>query len=38
MQHTQAWANNLGEYIVAESASFNPNIGSNLRWEPMQPQ
>lgn len=30
-----AWANNLGEYIVTESPSFNPNEGSNLHWEPM---
>lgn len=27
-----AWANNLGEYIVTESPSFNPNEGSNLTW------
>ena len=38
MQHTQAWADNLREYIVTESASFNPNVGSNLHWEPMQSQ
>ncbi|MBM3474871.1 MAG: hypothetical protein FJX75_16530 [Armatimonadetes bacterium] len=31
-----AWANNLGEYIVTESTDFNPNIGSNLHWEPME--
>jgi hypothetical protein len=30
-----AWANNLGEYIVTESPSFNPNVGSNLHWEAM---
>lgn len=30
-----AWANNLGEYIVTDSPSLNPNIGSNLHWEPM---
>ncbi len=33
-----AWANNLGEYIITESADFNPNIGSNLNWEPMEPK
>lgn len=33
-----AWANNLGEYIVTESADFNPNVGSNLHWEPMAQQ
>lgn len=32
-----AWANNLGEYIVTESPSFNPNTGSNQTWTPMDP-
>jgi len=32
-----AWANNLGEYIVTDSPSYNPNIGSNLHWEQIQP-
>ena len=27
-----AWANNLGEYIITESPSYNPNVGSNLSW------
>jgi len=31
----KAWANNLGEYIVTDSPSYNPNVGSNLHWEPM---
>jgi len=31
-----AWASDLGEYIVTESPSFNPNVGSNLHWEAMQ--
>jgi hypothetical protein len=30
-----AWANNLGEYIVTDSPSYNPNVGSNLHWESM---
>ena len=30
-----AWANNLGEYIVTDSPSLNPNVGSNLHWEAM---
>jgi len=29
----RAFANNLGEYIVTDSPSYNPNIGSNLHWE-----
>jgi hypothetical protein len=32
-----AWANNLGEYIVTESPSYNPNVGSNLHWEELKP-
>lgn len=31
-----AWTNDLGEYIVTESPSFNPGIGSNLHWQPLQ--
>lgn len=34
----QAWANNLGEYVLTEDPNFNPNLQSNLHWEPMQPQ
>ena len=30
-----AWANNLGEYILTEDPNFNPNQVSNLHWEPM---
>ena len=32
-----AWANNLGEYVVTESPSYNPNVGSNLHWEQLSP-
>jgi hypothetical protein len=31
----KAWSNNLGEYIVTDSPSYNPNVGSNLHWEAM---
>jgi hypothetical protein len=31
-----AWANDLGEYILTEDPNFNPNLNSNLHWEPMQ--
>lgn len=33
-----AWANQLGEYIVTESADFNPNLGSNQNWTEMDPK
>ena len=32
-----AWANDLGEYVVTDNPNFNPNVGSNLHWEPMKP-
>ena len=32
-----AWANNLGEYIVTESPSYNPNTDSSQHWEPLTP-
>lgn len=31
----QAWANNLGEYVLTEDPNFNPNLYSNQHWEPM---
>ena len=34
--YNNAWTNSLGEYILADSPSFNPNIGSNLNWQPMK--
>ena len=34
--YRQAWVNNLGEYILSDDLNYNPNIGSNLHWEPMQ--
>lgn len=33
----RAFANNLGEYIVTDSPSYNPNIGSNLHWVELNP-
>jgi len=30
-----AWANDLGEYILTEDPTFNPNLISNQHWEPM---
>jgi hypothetical protein len=32
-----AWANNLGDYIITDSPSYNPNIGSNLSWRQIEP-
>jgi len=33
----RAWANDLGEYVVSDSPSYNPNIGSNQHWEELTP-
>ena len=33
--YNNAWTNSLGEYILADDPSYNPNIGSNLNWQPM---
>jgi hypothetical protein len=33
-----AWANALGEYIMSDNATFNPNIGSNQQWQQLQRQ
>jgi hypothetical protein len=32
----QAWTNPLGEYIVSDDTNFNPNLGSNQRWERLE--
>jgi hypothetical protein len=34
--YDNAWVNDLGEYVVSESPSFDPNIGSNVTWRPMK--
>jgi hypothetical protein len=31
----RAWTNHLGEYIVSDSPSYNPNVGSSTNWQPM---
>ncbi len=31
-----AWATPLGEYIVTDDPNFNPNIGSNANWQPLE--
>jgi len=34
--YNNVWTNNLGEYILSDSPSFNPNIGSNLNWQKIE--
>ncbi len=31
-----AWTNSLGEYILSDDPSFNPNIGSSINWQKME--
>jgi hypothetical protein len=33
--YSSVWVNNLGEYILSDSASYNPNTESNLNWQQM---
>ncbi len=33
--YKHAWSNNLGEYILSDDPNFNPNVGSNLSWQPL---
>jgi hypothetical protein len=35
--YSNVWGNSLGEYILSDSASYNPNLESNLNWQQMSP-
>ena len=35
--YSSVWTNSLGEYILSDSPSYNPNTESNLDWEQMTP-
>jgi hypothetical protein len=34
--YDHVWCNNLGEYVMTENPNFNPNVGSNLTWKPIE--
>jgi hypothetical protein len=34
--YNYAWSNNNGEYMMSDNPNFNPNVGSNLHWEPLK--
>jgi hypothetical protein len=34
--YNNAWTNSLGEYILSDNSSFNPNVESNLNWQRME--
>jgi DNA-directed RNA polymerase subunit RPC12/RpoP len=33
--YNYAWSNSLGEYYVTDDPNFDPNVGSNLNWDPL---
>ena len=33
--YSSVWANSLGEYVLSDSPSYNPNAESNLNWQQM---
>ena len=35
--YDNVWVNRLGDYVVSESPSYNPNVGSNQDWIQVQP-
>jgi hypothetical protein len=35
--YSSVWANSLGEYVMSDSPSYNPNLESNLNWQQMSP-
>jgi hypothetical protein len=34
--YDNAWVNGLGEYVLSENPSYNPNIESNQNWQPLK--
>lgn len=34
--YNHVWCNNLGEYVLTDNPNFNPNVGSNLTWNPIE--
>ncbi len=34
--YKSAWTNSLGEYILSDDSSFNPNIGSTVNWQKLE--
>ena len=36
--YDNAWVNGLGEYVLSADPSFNPNVGANQNWQPMNRQ
>ncbi len=35
--YSNVWTNSLGEYILSDIPSYNPNLDSNLNWQQMSP-
>jgi hypothetical protein len=35
-EYEHVWKNGLGEYIYSNSASYDPNVGSNQHWQELE--
>ena len=34
--YNHVWCNNLGEYVLTDNPNYNPNVGDNLTWQPLE--
>jgi hypothetical protein len=34
--YNHVWCNNLGEYVLTDNPNYNPNVGDNLSWQPLE--
>jgi hypothetical protein len=34
--YSHVWTNRLGEYVLSNNATYNPNVGSNIQWQQMK--
>jgi hypothetical protein len=34
--YSNVWVNRSGEYILSNQAGYNPNVGSNIEWHPLE--
>jgi hypothetical protein len=34
--YSGVWVNRSGEYILSNQTGFNPNVGSNIEWQPLE--
>jgi hypothetical protein len=34
--YNHVWCNNRGEYVLTDNPNYNPNVGDNLSWQPIE--